>query len=272
MSTPDLNLRHAFAEAVAREAGWLARRYFEDRSGLETRMKGYQDYLTAADGAVEALLRRRVSDAFPGDGFLGEEGGGNAARRLWIVDPIDGTSNFARGEPHWCISIGYVEDDVPQIGVIEMPVLGETFSARSGHGARCNGKPIHVSGTTDMEMAMVEIGWSARRTIDDYLRVVEGVMKLGGAPKRSASGALGICWAACGRTDAYLEAHINSWDVAAGIAIAVEAGAVVNDFFAGNGLEAGNPILVATPALAAPLAALTRVSLLNGQGATSTPD
>ncbi len=254
MPANELSQRHAFAEGIAREAGWVARRYFDDRSTLQTSMKGAQDFLTVADGEVEALLRRRVAEAFPDDGFLGEEGGGAAARMLWVVDPIDGTSNFARGEPHWCVSIGFLVDDVPEIGVIEVPLLRETFSARRGRGATCNGEAITVATTADMRMAAIEIGWSTRRSIEDYLRLVEGVMRAGAAAKRSASGALGICWAAAGRTDGYVEAHINSWDVAAGLVIAAEAGAAVNDFFADDGLATGNPVLVAAPALAPHLA------------------
>jgi myo-inositol-1(or 4)-monophosphatase len=110
-----------------------------------------------------------------------------------------------------------------------------------------------------MRTATVEIGWSPRRPAATYLDLVGQTMALGANVKRSASGALGMCWMACGRTDAYLELHINSWDVAAGLVIAREAGAVVNDFFAGDGLTHGNPILAATPALAAPLAQAMRL-------------
>jgi myo-inositol-1(or 4)-monophosphatase len=254
MQLADLALRQSFAEALAREAGWPARSYFVDRDKLEIRMKGFQDFLTAADGAVEALLRRKIAEAFPQDGFIGEETGGTRAERLWIVDPIDGTANFARGEPHWCVSIGFLERGRPVFGVIEAPMLGETYSARVGCGALRNGTAIAVAETGEMSAATIEIGWSARRPVKTYLDLVEGVMKLGGAPKRSASGALGLCWAACGRSDGYLETHINSWDVAAGYVIATEAGAVVNNFFAGDAVETGNPILAATPRLAPALA------------------
>lgn len=249
-----LQKRHAFAGEMAREAAALALDYFRNRDRMQTKLKGFQDFLTVADGEVEALLRRRVAEAFPGDGFLGEEGGGVGAERLWIVDPIDGTANFARGDLHWCISIGYAEKGQPVLGMVAAPSLGETFSAVRGGGATLNGSPIRVTPTVDMRSATIEIGWSARRPAKSYLDLVAHVMSLGAAPKRSASGALGMCWTAAGRTDAYLEMHINSWDVAAGTVIAREAGALVNQFFSGDGLTKGNPILVATPALAAPLA------------------
>ena len=254
MSADDLHQRHIAAAGLANEAAALASSYFHDRARMGTKMKGFQDFVTEADGAVEDLLRRRIAKAFPADGFLGEEGGGSNNDNLWIVDPIDGTANFARGEPHWAVSIGFVRQGVPEIGVLAMPTLNELFAARRGHGATRNGEPIRVSGICDMRTAAVEIGWSARRSTASYIGLVAKVMEMGATVKRSASGALGMAWAACGRVDAYLELHINSWDVAAGIVVAREAGAVVNDFFKDDWLDDGNPILVATPALADTLA------------------
>jgi myo-inositol-1(or 4)-monophosphatase len=235
---------------LALEAGALALRYYEDRDSLGVTMKGAQDFLTVAAGAVEALLRKRGAEAFPGDAVLGEEGGGEAAERLWIVDPIDGTANFARGEPHWCVSIGFMRAGVPEIGGIYMPVLDELYLARRGGGATRNGRAIRASDTADMRRATIEVGWSSRRPASDYLDLVRGVMAAGANAKRSASGALGIAYVADGRTDAYAESHINSWDVAAGLVIAREAGAWTSDFFAGEGLAKGNPVLVAAPGVA----------------------
>ena len=250
MRMDEIAARQDFAGTVAREARDVALGYFGNRERLATRMKGFQDFLTAADGAVEAFIRSRVAEAFPDDGFLGEEGGGSTSDRLWIVDPIDGTANFARGEPYWCISVAFMEGKTPTIGVIDVPMLGETFTATRGSGALRNGKPIRVADTPSFETASVEIGWSPRRPAEHYIGLIREVMERGASVKRSASGALGMCWAACGRTDAYLELHINSWDVAAGLVIASEAGAVVSDFFAGDGLTNGNPIVCATPAIA----------------------
>jgi myo-inositol-1(or 4)-monophosphatase len=199
------------------------------------------------------MLRARLARLFPGDGFFGEEGGGEGAENLWIVDPIDGTANFARGDRQWCISIGFAHQLKPVVGVIHAPMLDETFAARTGCGATLNGLPIKVASTAQINAASVEIGWSSRLPFAGYADLVTKVGALGAAPKRSASGALGMAWVAAGRTDGYLELHINSWDVAAGIVIVTEAGGVVNDFFAGDGLHNGNPILAAIPAFAAPL-------------------
>lgn len=248
MTEAEIELRYLVALGLAQEAGALAMGYANDRERMNTRMKGAQDFLTEADGAVETMLRERIARVFPNDGFVGEEGGGEGAENLWIVDPIDGTANFARGDVQWCISIGFLHKMRPLVGVIHAPVLGETFAARHGAGASRNGRPIKVSGSTDIGSSQVEIGWSARRPFKSYVDVVEAVGSMGASAKRSASGALGLCWVACGRTDGYLELHINSWDVAAGVVIVTEAGGQVNDFFAGEGLRAGNPIVAATPA------------------------
>ena len=253
MTDAEIELRYLVALGLAQEAGALAMSYANNRERMATRMKGTQDFLTEADGAVETMLRSSIARIFPNDGFIGEEGGGEGADNLWIVDPIDGTANFARGDVQWCISIGFLHKLKPVAGVIYAPVLGEAFAARVGAGATLNGRPIKVSGGLDLKSATVEIGWSARRPFAEYVGLVSKVGALGASAKRSASGALGLCWVAAGRTDAYLELHINSWDVAAGLIIVTEAGGSVNDFFAGDGLGEGNPIIAATPAFANPL-------------------
>jgi myo-inositol-1(or 4)-monophosphatase len=245
-----LDRRRTAAVRVVREAGALAMSYFGDRSRLGVSLKGSQDWLTVADGAVEQLIRKHLVVLFPGDSVLGEENGGSRGERLWIIDPIDGTANFARGDRTWCISVGYVENGVPQIGVIFAPALDEMWIAQRGRGATMNGASVSVAPTTDIGRATVEIGWSTRRPQADYLRLVERTMSAGAAVKRCASGALGMAHVANGRTDAYLELHINSWDVAAGHVIAKEAGALVNDYFAGEAILKGNPIFCAAPGIA----------------------
>ncbi len=259
MSDIEIEQRFLAVTGLAQAAGALATGYFNDLASLGTTMKGTQDFLTVADGAVEELLRRRIAAAFPDDRVLGEEGGGSAADRLWIIDPIDGTANFARGEPHWCISIGFLRHGIPEIGAIFAPIAGELYLARRGGGATRNGKPIHVSKTHDMRVATVEIGWSSRRPSAAYLTMVEAAMAAGANAKRSASGAMGLAYVADGRTDAYAEVHINSWDVAAGVVIVSEAGGWVNDFFAGDALINGNPILASTPGLVAAMREATGI-------------
>jgi myo-inositol-1(or 4)-monophosphatase len=242
--------RFLAGEAIARELGDLAMGYFGNASKLGVSMKGAQDWLTEADGAVETAFRRRIAEAFPGDLVMGEEQGGAMGEALWIIDPIDGTANFARGDKSWCVSIGFLARGVPTIGIIHAPALGETWLARVGHGATLNRQPIRCSPNEDIARASIEVGWSPRRPIDDYLALIGGFFRMGASVKRSASGALGLAHVANGRTDAYCELHINAWDVAAGVVIAAEAGAIVSPFFTGDWAANGNPIVAVTPGLA----------------------
>lgn len=250
LSSSEISARFHAVQGMAAELGRIAMRYFNDRDSLAVSMKGAQDWLTVADGAVEARFRELIAEAFPGDSVMGEELGGGAADRLWIIDPIDGTANFARGDRMWCVSIGFVLGGRPELGVIHAPALDETYLGRRGGGATMNGMPIRVAPTREMTQASIEIGWSPRRSISAYLGMVETLFNQGASVKRGASGAMGLAHVSIGRTDAYAEAHINAWDVAAGLVIAAEAGATINDFLAGNWLVDGNPIVAATPALA----------------------
>ncbi len=265
MSRPEIEARYFAALGMAQEASAVAMTYFADRDKVAVSMKGAQDWLTAADGAVERHLRERIAAAFPDDGVLGEEMGLDAraekAEFLWVIDPIDGTANFARAHPHWCISIGVLRRGAPMIGVIAAPVMNIVWAARSGGGATRNGEPVKVSEIDDIRRASIEIGWSPRRTIDDYLAFVRDVMEAGAAPKRCGSGALGLAFVADGRSEGYLEAHINSWDVAAGVVIVREAGGRINDFFAGTGLTEGGAILAAPPALADQLSRMSGIQV-----------
>jgi myo-inositol-1(or 4)-monophosphatase len=260
MTPAELDLRQYAVLGLVGAASVMAFDYFNRRDSLGITMKGAQDWLTVADGAVEDFLRQRLSELFPTDAVIGEEGGGEASDAVWIIDPVDGTSNFARGDRNWCISIGFVVKGVPEIGIIAAPALDEVYVGRRGRGATMNGQPIRVSGGSDISRAYVELGWSTRIPAANYLATIERGYAAGASIKRSGSGALGLCHVANGRTDAYGELHINAWDVAAGIVIATEAGAFVNDFFSGDGITRGNPILCCTPGLVDDLRTITGIA------------
>lgn len=242
------------AIGIAREAGSLMRTRYQARPQvLSLNFKGPQDYLTETDGEVEAFVRAQLAEAFPEDGFLGEEGGGALSDRLWVVDPIDGTANFARGIPHFCISMAYVEAGQVEVGVIFNPMTHEMYAARRGHGATLDGRPMRVSGITDFRQCTIELGWSPRLPPEPYVDALSAIKHAGANVRRGGSGALGLAYVADGRIDAYAELHINAWDALAGILLIQEAGGYVNDFLAGEGLSKGNPILGCTPAIAASL-------------------
>jgi myo-inositol-1(or 4)-monophosphatase len=242
-------LRLLVAEAVAREAGVHARRRFLD-SSFKVGLKGPHDFLTEVDGETEEMIAGRLLQIFPRDGFLGEETRGRAARdggALWVVDPIDGTSNFVRGVAHFCTSIACVFGGKVEVGVIYDPMRDELFSARRGGGAHLNGAAISPSNATVLLNTSVEVGWSARHGAETYLDLVRRVALAGAAPARSGSGALGIVYVAVGRRDGYVEQHMKPWDCLAALVIVREAGGYVSDFLAGDGLAKGNPILASAP-------------------------
>jgi myo-inositol-1(or 4)-monophosphatase len=249
------------AVKLAAEAGALALRMWPRAGSLSGTLKGPQDWLTEADGAVERLVSERLARAYPADGFLGEESGSTRSGSLrWVLDPIDGTANFMRGGSRFCVSLGCLDGDMPVIGVIVAPALRQTFAACRGAGATLNGSPIRAAATTDLTRSIVELGWSPRRPRDDFLALADSVIAAGASPRLTGSGALGPAEVAAGLIDGYAELHINIWDVAASLCILAEAGARVSDFMAGDGATLGNPILAAAPGIATALSAATRIA------------
>jgi myo-inositol-1(or 4)-monophosphatase len=243
--------RTDFAAALAREAGRLAHTAFGQSS---TALKGRHDIVTAMDSEVERFIRAAIAKRYPDDAIIGEEEGGSAGDRVWLIDPIDGTANYARGIPHYCVSIGYVERLVPAVGVLYDPSHDWLYTGTRGEGAWRNGERLAVSLCAEITAATVECGWSTRRSSADYLALVSRVLGAGCAVRRAGSGALGLADVAAGRSEAYCELHINAWDCAAGILLVREAGGHSNDFFASDGLIAGNPLIATNGALCAKLA------------------
>jgi myo-inositol-1(or 4)-monophosphatase len=246
VNAPALQNRFLAACAIAREAGALARRRFLDRGSFTVGFKGPQDFITEVDGAVERLIQARVSEVFAEDGFIGEEGDGlkgEPGAPVWVVDPIDGTSNFARGTPHFCISIACVLDRQVEAGVIYDPMLDELFCARRGAGAWLNGAPMKTADTNDLAKATIEVGWNLRAGSPAFLALLGRIVATGAGVIRAGSGALGLAYVAAGRRDGYVENHINAWDCLAGNLLVAEAGGYVSDFLSGEGLRKGNPLI-----------------------------
>jgi myo-inositol-1(or 4)-monophosphatase len=251
--------RLEFSRNVARDAGRLAHSKFGQSTAS---MKGRHDVVTAMDREVERYIRSAISARYPDDAIIGEEeGGASDGERVWLIDPIDGTANYARGIPHYCVSIGYLERRIPTVGVIYDPSHDRLYAGARGEGASCNGAPLAVSVRADLGSATVECGWSTRRSAADYIALVTRVMEGGCAVRRVGSGALGLADVAAGRSEAYCELHINAWDCAAGILLVREAGGRTNEFFEGDGLTAGNLIIATNEALCAKLASLTGIAI-----------
>jgi myo-inositol-1(or 4)-monophosphatase len=239
-----LAARHDFAIGLAREAGALARDMRRNLGALEA--KRPMDYATEADHAVETLIRQRIAARF-GDAVIGEEDGGAPADLVWVVDPIDGTVNYIHGTTRWCVSIALLAAGEIESGVINAPDERRLFTAQRGRGAFVNGAPMRVSSLRHGASPVVELGWSPRRPIERYAALLQRLIGDGIEFRRLVSGALGVADTACGLNDGYVELHINAWDVLAGLLLVREAGGWTNDFLAGDGLVAGNPIVVCTP-------------------------
>lgn len=259
LNSSNLELRTVFCRNLIVAAGKLVMEGFGASRQLE--MKGPQDYLTETDALCETFIREALVAAYPEDAFFGEEMGGQAGDNIWVVDPIDGTANFARNIPHFCVSIAFVSSGRTEIGAIYNPALDELYFACRGMGATLNGRPIQVAQTPFPQAASVEFGWSARVPNASYMRALGAVLDSGFNARRAGSGALGLAYVADGRSDGYAEIHMNSWDCLAGLLLVEEAGGHVCSFLELGTLEAGGPVLAAAPRISSVLSRATEIPL-----------
>jgi myo-inositol-1(or 4)-monophosphatase len=253
----ELTARTRFARDLAREAGALALDWFRRRGELAVEAKGPQDWVSAADLAVEAHIRDALARAFPGDAMLGEESGGALGERLWVVDPIDGTLNFLHGMRYWCVSIAFVSAGEREIGVVHDPCQGELFWAQRGAGAWCGDERIAVSACHSLDRALIAAGHVPRHPLAAHLATRAALFGAGAAVKDMGAGALMLAHVAAGRFDAFIEPHMHPWDAAAGLTLVEEAGGRVLRYPGPGGLAAGGRVIAAAPGLFAALAAAT---------------
>ena len=243
--------RFTLARAMADEAGALALDYFNRRETLVVEQKrDPQDVVSIADRDVEQLIRKRVAEKFPDDGFLGEEYGlqPGTSGLTWVVDPIDGTSPFVNGMPNWCVSIALLENDDPVIGVIASPCHQETYAAMAGHGATLNGKKLTLDGSRNIRNAVTGIGANNHVTPQVVAKMVEDLLMAGGNFIRNGSGALMLAYVAAGRLVGYYEPYMHAWDCLAGYCLVKEAGGWHHQFpTSGDHLTRGAPVLAAAP-------------------------
>ena len=244
-----IDTRLALAETVIREAGALAAKYYAGREALTQEMKGAQDFVSAADRQVEALIRTRLAGAFEDDGFLGEENGGGGGDHCWVVDPIDGTHNFLLGIPIWGVSIAYVIKGEPVIGLIYLPCEGRLYAAVRGRGAWRDGQIIRVRRTVELSHATVAVSFSQRADASLPLHMLDTALRGGSAVRCLGACVVGLALVAEGAIDAYYEAHVNAWDCQAGILIVREAGGRVNNVPGPVMMARGGPVLASGPAL-----------------------
>lgn len=218
-----LREKAVLAEKAARASGEM----LEHHGKLQIRLKSENDFVTEMDVKSETLIRQMLLGACPEDEFFGEETGGDlSAPGCWIVDPIDGTANFMRGQRAYAISIGYRWQGELVVGCVFCPGTNEMFTAVKGEGAALNGRPIHVSDVTDLRRALVHIGFGHRNP--QYLKETEPILfpllRQISDLRRSASAAYDICCVAAGRAEAFIEQGLSIYDYAAGAVILSEAG------------------------------------------------
>ncbi|KEP63322.1 UNVERIFIED_CONTAM: inositol(myo)-1(or 4)-monophosphatase 2, putative [Hammondia hammondi] len=242
-----------FVQAIAREAGEILRTFFYDRNKKVDTKDSPADLVTEYDRAIEDHLKKRIHEAFPTHQFLCEESSTLSDcltdAPTWVIDPIDGTTNFVHSIPHTCVSIGFAVNKQVLIGVVYAPILEELFTAEKGKGAYLNGERIHTSGRRDPSRAVVCCGFSvsslrkigmpnvdpvaqaaAREVEKSVMNNVTYCVHNCRDVRHYGSAALELCYVAAGRLDAYQALNPKEWDLAAGVLIVEEAGGCVIDF------------------------------------------
>ncbi len=224
------------ALSIAREVGSLQRELFHQPHTIETKSSEI-DLVTEVDHLSEQRILERILEARPDDAVLSEETGAHAGTSgfRWVVDPIDGTTNYAHGIPHFAVSIGVERDGEREVGVIYDPIKEELFSATRGGGAFLNDRRIEVSGASRLERALLATGFAydVHHAKVDNLEYFGRLIKRAQAVRRIGSAALDLAYLASGRFDGFWELSLYPWDVAAGILLVEEAGGQVTDLHGG---------------------------------------
>jgi myo-inositol-1(or 4)-monophosphatase len=248
--------------AAARKAARALARDFGEIENLQVSRKGPSDFVTAADIKTEKTLFEELSKARPGYGFLMEERGGvdgSDSTHRWIVDPLDGTSNFMHGIPHFAISIGLEREGVLVAGVIYNIVRDELFWAEKGAGAYLNDRRLRVAARADLRETLIATGipYHGRPGHDRFLSEIARVMANTAGVRRFGAASLDLAYVAAGRFDGFWERGLSAWDIAAGAVLVREAGGVANEIDGGDFMKTG-AIVASNPSLMAPLSRLLR--------------
>lgn len=245
---PMLNI----ATRTARQAGELIRRYVGEVDKLRVQLKDANDFVSEVDRQSEREIIYALRRAYPDHAFLGEEGGkvgDDSAEFQWVIDPLDGTTNFLYGIPQFAVSLALKQRGRLLLGVVYDPLRDEMFAAARGEGATLNNRRIRVSSRLSMENALLGTGipFRANQDLDLYLETMKVLLPGTAGVRRPGSAALDLAWVACGRFDGFWEFGLQEWDLAAGALIVQEAGGLVGDLQGGNEhLLTGN-VLAANP-------------------------
>ena len=236
---------------AARRAGDIAVRALSRLDQLEIRAKARNDYVTQVDQAAEQAILESIRKRYPDHAFLAEESGHSGDNEfLWIVDPLDGTTNFLHGFPTFSVSIALRRKDVLEVGVVYDPCRQELFTAMRGRGAQLDGKRIRVSERTELDGTLIGTGFPYRsntRWMKTYLQMLGSVMEVTAGVRRPGSAALDLSYVAAGRLDGFFEFGLEIWDTAAGTLMIQEAGGIVTNLTGkASHLESGD-VLAGNP-------------------------
>jgi len=249
-------VRSALVNVMVRAASKAARgllRDFGEVEQLQVSRKGPADFVSNADRDAERIVREELAKARPKFGFLLEEGGAVAGEtgQRWIVDPLDGTTNFLHGVPHWAISIGAEDNGQIVAGVIYNPVSDELFWAEKGQGAFLNDRRLRVSARKRLVDSLIGVGapFAGRGDADQVAAELAAVMPKVAGVRRFGAASLDLAYVAAGRLDGFWETGLNPWDVAAGLILITEAGGFVTEIDGGRDPLSGGSILAGTPTL-----------------------
>jgi myo-inositol-1(or 4)-monophosphatase len=218
---------------AARAAGNVLLRNMHKLDALNVVEKDRLDYASEVDGQAETVIIKELRRATPDYAILGEEGGAQGSGRFtWVIDPLDVTSNYQHGFPHFCVSIALVENGEPIHGVIFDPLRNDLFTASRGSGATLNDKKIRVAERKDLNGAFLITGFPPRerKSVGAHLKCIEALLQDAEDIRRTGSAALDLAYVACGRADAYFESGVKPWDIAAGALMVREAGGKVVDY------------------------------------------
>ncbi|BBP00622.1 inositol monophosphatase family protein [Sulfuriferula nivalis] len=244
------------AVKAARRAANIITRASQDTNLLQIQHKDHNDFVTEVDRAAEATIIETLLDAYPNHAILAEESGQQGdSEYQWIIDPLDGTTNFLHGFPQYCISIALVHNGQLEQGVIYDPTRNDLFTASRGQGAFLNDRRIRVSKALKLADALIGTGFPYRdfTHLDTYMGMLRDVLQKSAGVRRPGSAALDLAYVAAGRFDGFWEIGLNKWDIAAGCLLVKEAGGLVGDFQGDDSyIDSGN-IVAGTPKVFAQL-------------------
>ncbi|MDX9859553.1 MAG: inositol monophosphatase family protein [Rhodospirillales bacterium] len=251
--------------AAARKAARHLVRDFGEVENLQVSRKGPADFVSTADKKSESILHGELKKARPGYGFLMEEGGvieGSDSSNTWIIDPLDGTTNFLHGIPFFAISIALERDRDLFAGVIYEPITDQMFWAEKGQGAHLNGRRLRVSARRELADSLFATGIPFKGSLadDGFVRQLDAVMRKSAGVRRLGSASLDMAYVAAGRFEGYWETGINAWDIAAGVVLVREAGGFVTEIDGGKDFLANRNVVAANPSMHAPLSTLLRAT------------